>query len=277
MITPRGMLSPWALSQNRWMKKLAWQVYQRRNLSSAVIIHTTSKLEAHDVSRLNLGSPVAIIPNGVRVEDFDCPKQSDRQGQRRMALFLSRLHKKKGLEVLIDAWAAVRPPDWELVIGGPGDPEYRKSISSLIIKTGVADSVTLREEADDAERRRLFSEASLFVLPTFSENFGIVVAEALAAGVPVITTKAAPWNEIHEQQCGWWIDLGSAPLVRALTTATGLPESELRDRGERGRRLVQDRYSWSSVAAQMEEVYEWISGSSVVPTSLSHEFNPGLR
>jgi glycosyltransferase involved in cell wall biosynthesis len=111
----------------------------------------------------------------------------------------------------------------------------------------------------------LLQSASLFVLPTFSENFGIAVAEALAAGVPVITTKGAPWKELETHRCGWWVDVGAEPLATAMREAIALSDEQRRAMGKRGRRLVEERYSWPKIAADMKSVYEWVLGSGPKP------------
>jgi glycosyltransferase involved in cell wall biosynthesis len=104
----------------------------------------------------------------------------------------------------------------------------------------------------------LYQEADLFVLPSFSENFGLVIAEALASGVPVITTRATPWSELEEFGCGWWIGVGVEPLVTALREATALPREALREMGRRGRLLIEQRYDWEELGRQMAKVYEGI-------------------
>ena len=111
----------------------------------------------------------------------------------------------------------------------------------------------------------LFRQAALFVLPTFSENFGVSIAEALACGVPVITTKGAPWAELRSHRCGWWVDIGAAPLAGALREAVAASDEERREMGRRGQRLVEQRYAWPPIAADMRSVYHWVLGTGTKP------------
>ena len=116
------------------------------------------------------------------------------------------------------------------------------------------------------EKDILFRDADLFILPTFSENYGVVVAEALSYGIPVITTKGAPWEGLVSYHCGWWVDIGVEPLAKALREAVSLSGYERRAMGARGRQLVEARYAWSSVAMDMKAVYEWTLGGGRAPS-----------
>jgi glycosyltransferase involved in cell wall biosynthesis len=115
------------------------------------------------------------------------------------------------------------------------------------------------------EKEELFKEADLLVLPTMSENFGMVVPEALARGVPVITTKGAPWEILLETRCGWWVELGVEPLAMAIREATALTDEERLRMGRRGRALVQRDYSWGIIAEKMLTTYRWLLGRADRP------------
>lgn len=117
----------------------------------------------------------------------------------------------------------------------------------------------------DKDKWKLYRRADLFVLPTHSENFGIVVAEALASGLPVITTKGAPWAELEKHQCGWWVDIGVEPLAKALNQAINLSPEERQTMGQCGRQLIEQNYSWDKIGKEMLAVYEWILGGDNQP------------
>lgn len=255
VVSPRGMLTEWALGFNQAKKRVAWQLYQRRDLRSAALLHATSTAEADDIRRVGLRQPIALIPNGV---DLPPTQSVPLRDGKRQALFLSRLHPVKGLMNLVQAWAQVRPEGWELVLAGPDADGYRAEVERAVQELGIAAETRFTGPVDDADKWDLYRAADLFVLPTFSENFGIVAAEALAAGVPVITTKGAPWQDLETHDCGWWIDIGVEPLTRALAEAVGLTDERRRAMGQRGRSLVGRKYAWSHVAEAMSRVYSWL-------------------
>lgn len=265
IVSPRGMLEPWALSHRAWKKRLAWLLYQRRDLLTASVLHATAEQEVASLRRLGLRQPIAMIPNGV---EFPAPADvgtvmTARQRpaavtqRERTALFLSRIHPKKGLINLIDAWACVRPEGWRLVIAGPDEGGHLAEVAERISDCGLGDQVSFAGAVDGAAKADLYRNADLFVLPTFSENFGVVVAEALSYGIPVITTKGAPWADLEKHGCGWWVEIGIAPLASALKAATALNDEDRFLMGERGIEYVR-RYNWDDVAYQMIDVYRWM-------------------
>lgn len=263
IVSPRGMLSEWALAWRGRRKRAAWLLFQRRDLSSADALHATSDLEAREIRAAGLEAPIAVVPNGV---DLPATGELPPGGARpRRVLFLSRIHPKKGLSDLIDAWGTARPAGWELLIAGPDEGGHRAEIEARARALGPDASVRFQGPVPDAGKWDLYRTADVFVLPSRSENFGVVVAEALACGVPAIATRAAPWEALNERSCGWWTDAGVEPLVRALAEATGLGDEERRAMGARGRRLVEERFGWPAVARRMLAVYRWLGGETDAP------------
>ncbi|MCP9440076.1 MAG: glycosyltransferase [Nitrospira sp.] len=256
MVSPRGTLSPWAMASGSRVKRWFWPLVQRPAISAAACFHATAESEYEDIRRLGFRQSVAVIPNGI-----DIPEPMPRGEQPfRTLLFLSRIHPKKGLDLLLPAWQAVqdRFPSWRLVIAGPNDShgyleKLQNEASRLKLKR-----VAFIGEVKGAQKWETYFQADLFVLPTYSENFGLVVAEALAAGLPAIVSKGAPWAGLVEKQAGWWIDIGLAPLVNCLSQALGLSPGQLSEMGRRGRRWMQDEFSWESLGARMNRTYEWI-------------------
>lgn len=260
IVSTRGMFSPWALRNGLMKKRLAWRAYQRRVLRRAVMLHATSDGEAADLRRLGMKQPIAIIPNGVHI-----PPGVRGHVPSRRALFLSRMHPVKNVEILLRAWALVRPPGWELHLVGPDDIGYGATLRRIIAELGLGEQVLLAGAVDDREKWSTYAAAELFVLPSHSENFGMSVAEALASGLPVITTTGMPWSVVAEEGCGWWVSPSIEGITNALSAATALTPEERTRMGCLGRELVRARFSWQRVSTQMLKAYDYVTSGGTRP------------
>ena len=272
VISSRGMLEPWALKQSSLQKKIALWSFQRMALQSAACLHATSRQEARSIRLLGFENPIAVIPNGVLIPGI--PERTIDRSRIRHALFLSRLHPKKGLLNLLNAWHAVRPDGWRLLIAGPDEKNHLQEVKAVVRQLALEDEITFFGDVRGELKAGLYSRADLFVLPSHSENFGLVIAEALSFGVPVITTRATPWEDLEKRNCGWWIDVGLAPLVQALREAISAPIENLLEMGLRGRKLVEEKYGWDKVAQQMLEIYEWLIRKGEQPSWLEQGVAP---
>ena len=266
IVAPRGMLEPWSLRQ-KWLKKrIARWLYQDKDLKCAAALHATAESEAEQFRKLGFKNPIIVSPNGVNVPKCVLAAK-DAKGAKRV-LFVSRMHPKKGVMELVEAWNTIKHQTWmcELVytVNGDFEREYEAKVKARVKELGIEDQFIFTGALNDDEKWKAYARADLFVLPTYSENFGIVVAEALWAGVPVITTKGTPWQELETWKCGKWIDLpeeGSNPsdwptLVSALEGMMVMSDDERREMGERGRRLVEEKYTWDAVVKAMVKGYE---------------------
>ncbi len=269
IISTRGMLEPWALNHRAWKKRLAWRLYQRRNLDTARVLHATAQQEVESLRRLGLCQPIALIRNGVELPESTFgakPVESPR-----IALFVGRIHPVKGLLPLVDAWSRVRPEGWRMIIAGPDEGGHRAAVEERIRGAGLSADFQIIGPVDDAEKAALFRRAEVFVLPSFTENFGVAAAEALAAGVPVITTKGTPWDGLIQHRCGWWVELGVDPLVTALEEATRTRREVLGEMGDRGRAYAQGAFGWPGIAQEMLAVYQWMLGQGDRPECVQME------
>jgi glycosyltransferase involved in cell wall biosynthesis len=258
IVAPRGMLSPAAMAYSGARKKLFWHLLQKAPVRAAACLHVTSLQEYHEVRSFGLTNPVAIIPNGIDLPEA-VPSHAEER-KTRIALALGRIHPKKGLDRLIRAWAKVEPanPNWRLRIVGPSEGRHEQELRALSTALNLT-RVTIEGPVYGPAKYEFYRNADLFILPTLSENFAMTVAEALASGVPVISTKGAPWSGLKRECCGWWIEHGVEPMAAALHTAIELSAAERRAMGMRGRAWMARDYSWERVAADMLDVYRWIS------------------
>jgi glycosyltransferase involved in cell wall biosynthesis len=265
VVTPRGMLDPWALQRSAGKKRIARWWFENEHLRKAACLRATSAMEAGHFRSIGLCSPIAIVPNGLNFPTLRAPVKT--HGTPNRVLFLSRIHPKKGIDFLLRAWSNLHRshPDWELVIAGPDEVGYRAEMQKLAEELRL-ERVFWHKPVFDQEKSDLYASADLFILPTHAENFGLVVGEALAHGVPVITTKNAPWHGLEEHGCGWWIELSDRAVATALSEATRLSTDQRRKMGERGRVWVETAFGWPSIGQQMCEMYQWILGGGARPS-----------
>jgi glycosyltransferase involved in cell wall biosynthesis len=259
IISPRGMFARWALRRSPLKKLLAQWLVHPGAFRQAAGWHATSEQEADEIRRLGFRQPICVAPNGIEPTSDDPVlvratylRLAPELNGRRIALFFSRLHsKKRPLELLSDfAALAVKHPDWHLLmVGIPEEFDVARLRHEADVR-GIAGRVTV---LDGRNLPKPYALAELFVLPTHNENFGRVVAEALASGVPVLTTTGTPWSGIEAEGAGRWAPLDR--LSKDLDELLALPPSELRAMGERGRRWVLERYDWSTVVRPLLGFY----------------------
>ena len=261
VVSTRGMLEPWAMNHKGLRKHFAWWLYQRRDLERARCHHTTAEAEATSVKRLGLGVPVCVVPNGVDVPEIVRTAGSVNGGKagggkKKTALFLGRIYPVKGLPMLIEAWARVRPEGWLLQVVGPDEAGHRAEVEKAVSAAELGEVISFVGPLEGQAKTRAFFDADLFVLPTHSESFGMVVAEALAHGLSVLTTTGAPWPMLPERGCGWWVDPTVDGIADGLRQATALDSATLHAMGAKGRALVTAEFGWERVAKEFVSLYE---------------------
>jgi glycosyltransferase involved in cell wall biosynthesis len=268
VVSPRGMLAPAALAFSRWKKRAFWALLQGPMIRGAACLHATSEQEYEEIRGFGLGNPIAIIPNGIDLPNSAAP-QSAQPAVERVALSLGRIHPKKGLAHLVHAWSKVeaRFPGWRLRIAGPPELGHDNELRALAASLGLA-RIPVEGPIYGEAKTAAYRGADVFVLPSLNENFGMTVAEALAAGTPVISTKGAPWSGLEREGCGWWIDHGAEALAAALAHAMALPREVLKAMGDKGRAWMARDFSWDRVARDMLDVYLWLARSAQPPLTV---------
>jgi glycosyltransferase involved in cell wall biosynthesis len=262
------MLAPAALTFSRLKKRTFWALTQGSMVRGAACIHVTSEQEYEEIRNFGLTNPVAIIPIGI-----DLPKLPEQTmagpAVKRIVLSLGRIHPKKGLSRLVYAWAKVEAghPGWWLKITGPPESGHDQELRELARALGLT-RISVEGPIYGDAKIATYREADVFVLSTLNENFGLTVAEALAAGTPVISTKGAPWRGLESEGCGWWIDHGIERLAAALADAMALPREALKAMGSKGREWMIRDFSWDRVGNEMLDVYLWLIRGVGPPASI---------
>ncbi len=262
VVSPHGTFSTWSLARNYFAKALFWKFLQSGALQRADFFHATCEKEYIDIRNQGFKQPVCILPCGVNIPLLS-PKASFK---RRQLLFLARIHPTKGVDILLNAWRRVenRFPDWDLYIAGPDNNGYLKEMQLLVTQLRLR-RVTFSGPLYGAEKQKAFQNASLYVLPSHTENFGITVAEALAAGTPAIVTRGAPWQGLSKYGAGWWIDSRLDPMVDCLEQALTLSSEKLNEMGKAGHKWIAHDFSWAQISIKFMNTYRWMLQGGEAP------------
>ncbi len=250
--SPRGAIQAaheWDAARRQRLK-LAWEGAARRLLPRNTLLHVTAEVEREACEQRFPGVPAVVIPNGVDAPDALPPRNWRPDGAFRL-MFLSRLDVKKGLENAFEALARL-PDHVTLDIYGTGQDTYVDQLKTAVEAKGLSARVKFHGHVEGDAKRDAFLAADAFILPSFSENFGIVVAEALAHGVPVISSRATPWAEMETHGCGLWVDNAPDALATAIQS---LETADLEAMGARGRTWVDKTLGWDSLAQSVAQQY----------------------
>jgi len=267
VLRPHGTLDPFLVYRRRWPLKWAYiQLFEKRNANCAAAVQYSSRME-EEMTRhfISVTAPSLVIPEGISLENFSkLPSRGTFRAKypetagKVLILFLGRFHQKKGLELLIDAFARakIRGTDAHLVLAGSGDSDYVQRVSRMLHDAGVSRCSTVTGELSEEDKLATLADADLFVLPSYGENFGLAVVEAMACGVPVlISDKVGIWREIAEAEAGMVVPCDPDRIAEAIEKLVNYPELRA-TLGERGRKLVHARFSMDRMAERMELAYQ---------------------
>jgi glycosyltransferase involved in cell wall biosynthesis len=274
VISPRGMLDPWAVNNSAWKKRLAAALFERANLSGASCIHALCDAERAAIRAYGISGPVAVVPNGVDPSMGDKPAPAPSWAGSipdgaKVMLFLSRIHPKKGLAILIEAMAAAAGPDaacWHLAVAGWDQNGHQAELEALVEARGLARRVHFVGPMFGEEKRASLAAADAFVLPSFSEGLPMAVLEAWAFRLPVLMTPQCNLPEGAGHSAAIEVQPTVADMTDGLLRLTGMAEDGLREMGRNGRALVEAQFSWNTIGNQMFDVYRWASDGGATPT-----------
>lgn len=278
IISPHGMLDSWALKHSRLKKWIAYYAFEKKHLENAACIHALCEEEAKAIRDFGLKSPICIIPNGVDLPEVS---RSDRISknlsvqQKKIFLYLGRIHKKKGIENLIKAWHIINSSspnlseNWALLIAGGGDKEYETKLQKEVISLGLKDQVQFIGEVYGDDKDILFRNASSFALTSFSEGVPMAVLEAWSYGLPVLMSSAC--NLPLGVTAGAAIEVATTveSIAKGLSEILSMDDKQRKLMGENGRCLIKEKYSWKSVASQFLAVYLWLLGEIDKPDCIN--------
>ena len=273
IISPRGMLEPWSINYKFTKKKLAWYLYQNKALKNASVLHATSLQEAKNLKKLNIGLPIAVIPNGIYLPQNIKKKTNCKLSEigivddgRKILLYLGRIHPKKGLINLLEAWkdCPYLFKEWRLIIAGYPELNYSNILHKFIDDNNLRSSVTICRPFEGKELENIYKNAKIFILPTFSENFGIVVAEALSYGLPTITTNGTPWEILNDEKAGWCCETNMGDIKKTLFKMSKLTDDEYNLMSKNALRVARE-FDWKRITESYIKLYKWVLGLSNKP------------
>lgn len=272
VVSPHGMLDPWAVQHSRCKKRLAGALYEHRHLRGAACVHALCEEEARGIRAYGLRNPIGVIPNGVRLPPeaggVSPPWADAIPAGARVLLYLGRLHPKKNLEALLRGWAQATRiagfEDWYLVVAGWDQGGYEQRLE-LLARERAVPRVWFAGPQFGAAKDACFRHADTFVLPSLSEGLPMTVLEAWAYRLPVLKTPAC--NLPAGFQAGAALPIGTDvdSIAQGLHTLLALGADRRREMGERGRALVEREFTWPQVAGQMVAVYRWVLGEGPRP------------
>jgi len=269
VIQPHGYLDPFRLNISKYKKKFAFNLFEKSNLEDAAVLVACVEGEGVKLKKMFPKKDIAVIDNGISLDFFNEPSLKDLANKKKKRmLFLSQIIPVKGLERFFKVITEIgieKFDDWELLIAGYGDENHTKFLKKLVDDLNLNQLIRFVGPKFGQEKKYLFDNSDVFVLPSFSEGFPIVVLEALARGIPVITTKGSPWEELNTKECGFWVDNTNEGIKEGLLNMLDKSEKELQDMGGRGKKLIESKYLWSKTTKRTIILYDWVLNGGKKP------------
>ncbi|MCQ4035399.1 glycosyltransferase [Kaistella montana] len=273
-IAAHGTLSEFALKKSKFKKEIALALFERNNLNKVSVLHATSEYEIEDYKRIGLENPIAYIDNGVGTTimlekgDGEAFKSNYQlPSDKKILLYLSRITPKKGLDMLLPAIAELKEhfDDWILVIVGNDEFNYQLEVEKIVKELNLENKIFIIEPQYGKDKFNAFDAADFFILPSYSEGSPMVVVDALAYGLPVITTKSSSWKDLNENKCGYWVDINKDAIKQSLLRMIALNDHQLFEYGENAKKLVIDKYLWNEISKKTILLYNWMINKDLKP------------
>lgn len=272
IVTPHGMLEPWALSYKAWKKRLYYTLLEKPALQQASAIHVLANSEANNVKSLGFKHPV-VVPNGIHRQEFETLpdpevfyQQFPSTRNKTLILFLGRIDPKKGLDLLAPAFAKVHDqfPQTHLVVAGPDSIGFLTTARSYFVQAGCLDAVTFTGMLTGSLKHAALAAASLYVAPSYSEGFSMSVLEGMASGLPCIITNGCNFPEAAAAQVAHVVNIDASAIANALIQCLSNPQ-QAKAMGDRAREFIFQNYTWEQAAKNMIQVYQAIIEKKPLP------------
>jgi len=268
VVSPHGMLDPWALRNSRWKKRISAALYENRHLRGAACLHALNRPEAEAMRAYGLKNPICVIPNGVELPVEPEAKSSSREETCNL-LYLGRIHPKKGLTLLVEAWCrvqqAAQASGWRLIIAGWDQLGHRSELQALAAKLHSGSSIEFVGPRFGEAKSASFQKASAFILPSLSEGLPMTILEAWSSRLPVLMTRNCNLPEGARAGAAIVMEAHVEGICGALSKLFSMDRVEREAMGARGRHLVEEQFRWSRIADQMTQVYDWVLGAGPQP------------
>ncbi len=270
IVSPHGMLDAWALKNSAWKKRIAAQLYENAHLRGAWCFHALCEAEARAIRELGFHQPICVIPNGIAQPLIEMPRPAPWQAfvprEHRVMLFLGRLHRKKNLSALIEAWASdAADRNWDLAIAGWDEGGHEQTLRKLVKRHGLEERVHFLGPLFGSEKDAAFRAADAFVLPSLSEGLPIAVLEAWSYGLPVLKTDACNLAQGFRENAAFRLSPERDRMTCEIRDFMRMGREAQRQMGHNGQRLTERDFCWSSVAEQLLQVYRWLLDGGTPP------------
>jgi glycosyltransferase involved in cell wall biosynthesis len=273
VVTPRGMLEPWALSYKAWKKRFYYTLFEKPALQQASAIQMLAFTEAERTKALNLKAPLVVVPNGIDRQDFEKLPDPELFYQKfpetcnkTLIIFLGRVDPKKGLDLLSVAFTKVHAqfPQTHLIIAGPDNIGFLPTAQSYFAEAGCLDAVTFTGMLTGSIKYAALASARLYVAPSYSEGFSMSVLEGMASGLPCVITTGCNFPEALAAQAAYVVNIDADEIANALIECLSNPQ-QAKEMGDRARQLIFEKYTWNRIASNLIEVYTAILKQEPIP------------